>query len=112
MNIGKPSIRKRHKIIVNEETGEPETLRYTKSIIRPKVIQQYFEYFSALDNNNQLRQGTLAFHLHWPTRKWWHRLFSTILGVIITDAYYMYTYTVSQYEEETNIMTYIRFVDI
>ncbi len=31
---------------------------------------------------------------------------------MITDAYYMYKYTVNQYEEEKNIMTYIRIVDI
>jgi len=57
------------------------------------------------------RQGVLSFHTHWPTRKWWHRLFSTLLGIMITDAYYMYRYDVKDFAAEDNIMTYIKFVD-
>jgi len=66
----------------------------------------------AVDGANRKRQGDLAFHKHWPTRTWWHRLFSTFYGIMITDAYYMYKYSVKDIEEDYNIISYLRFCDI
>ena len=43
-----------------------------------------------IDIHDHYRQGIIAFHLHWQTRTWWHRLFSSIYGIIITDAYFLY----------------------
>jgi len=65
-----------------------------------------------IDQHNRRRQGDLAFHKHWPTKNWWHRLFSTLYGIIITDAYLMYKYSVKDFEEEKDIMSILRFCDL
>jgi len=81
---GTDSLRPRSKI----ENGV--TKRYNVSVPRPLAIQEMFDSFSAIDDHDHLRQGSLAFHNHWPTKTWWHRLFSTLLGIIITDAFQLY----------------------
>jgi len=75
------------------------------------MIEQYFENFGTIDHNDRKRQGDLAFHLNWPTRTWWHRLFSTIYGVIITDAYYMYKFENKDYLEANEKLPFIKFCD-
>lgn len=56
---------------------------------RPQVVSDLFEHFSVIDYHDRLiASGVLAvgdcvgYH-----HKWWHRLFATLLGMIVTDAY-------------------------
>jgi hypothetical protein len=57
---------------------------------RPKVVEQLFSGFSAIDVHDHYRQGSLAFETHWQTRTWWHRVFGSLLGMIMTDAFLLY----------------------
>ncbi len=76
------------------------------------MVELYHVNMGAVDQHNRKRQGDLAFHTHWPTRTWWHRVFSTFYGIMITDAYFMYRYSMKAIEEENKIMSYIKFCDI
>jgi hypothetical protein len=87
---GAPSLRPRHRKIVVD--NEEQTEKYWKSIPRPHMIELMFSGFAAIDINDHLRQGSISFHTHWLTPNWWHRMYSTILGVIITNSFMLYIY--------------------
>jgi len=55
-------------------------------------VELFFSHFSVIDVHDHLRQGSLAIENFWYTHKWWHRVFGTILGIIITNAFYCYRY--------------------
>lgn len=93
-------------------SNKPKTSIYNKVISRPKMVEQYFENFGSVDHNDRKRQGDLAFHMHWSTRTWWHRLFSTLYGVMITDAYYMYKYENKDLLEAKEILPFMKFCDV
>ena len=85
---GSDMIRQRHqRTILN---GEEFTERIEKRIKRPAIIENFYECFSAVDIHDHLRQGSLRMEEAWKTKKWWHRIFSTVLGIIFTDCYLAY----------------------
>jgi hypothetical protein len=63
---------------------------YQKTVKRPVMVEQVYMYFSSIDIHNHYRQGTLALEESWGTHTWWHRLLATVLGIVVTDAYFMY----------------------
>ena len=81
--------RKRSTKKFSEELNEYITEKKDVSLPAPKVIKTLFTWFPKVDVHDHLRQGFLAFHETWSTLNWWHRLYSNILGIIITDAYYI-----------------------
>lgn len=85
---GAASVRKRHKIVVID--GEETTIRRDKLIKRPKMIEDFFEFFSVIDVHDHLRQGSLRMEEAWKTKNWVHRLFATMFGIILTDCYLAY----------------------
>ncbi|OWY95099.1 hypothetical protein PHMEG_00034987, partial [Phytophthora megakarya] len=87
---GTDSVRPRHRLINRE--GIYETLRYEKVISRPQMMELFFSKFSTIDIHDHYRQGSLAIEREWITRNWTHRLFSTILGMVVVDAYLAYRY--------------------
>ncbi len=105
------SIRKRHRVIIDKDTGIKLTLKYLKPIPRPNMVELYHVNMGAVDQHNRKRQGDLAIHTHRPTRTWWHRVFSTFYGIMITDTYFMYSYSMKAIKEENKIMIYIKFCD-
>ena len=68
----------------DDAIGTEVVIRYTK---RPKVVEDYFDCAKVIDIANHMRQGGLALEQAWKTQKWEHRLYSTLLGMIETDAY-------------------------
>ncbi len=56
----------------------------------------FFQHFSCIDVHDHLRQGSLKLEESWKTRNWWHRIFATVLGVIVTDCYYAYKMTMTR----------------
>ena len=68
----------------DDAVGTEVVIKYTK---RPKVVEDYFDCAKVIDIANHMRQGGLALEQAWKTQKWEHRLFSTLLGMIETDAY-------------------------
>jgi hypothetical protein len=85
---GTPCQKVRH--ILNIDGGRRETIRGTINVPRPKVVEMMFDSFSTIDVHDHYRQGSLAMEESWQTRTWWHRVFSSIFGIIITDAYFAY----------------------
>ncbi len=56
------------------------------------MIEEFFSCFSQIDIHDHYRQGSLQIEKSWITQKWYHRLFATLLGVSITDAFLAYKY--------------------
>jgi hypothetical protein len=100
----------RHKI--KEVNGVCELDERSYSIKVPQMVHMFFEYFNAVDSHNQLRQGSLAMERNWLTHTWWHRVFATILGITVVDAYKAYKHEFNQrgslLEEP---VTFLEFVD-
>ena len=104
---GNPSIRPRDRIdLVN---GNRTTVHYERVVKRPKMVEQIYTYFSAIDIHNHYRQGTLALEETWGTHCWWHRIFSTILGMIATDAYFMYRLEFDNVEHDQSRLSFLDF---
>jgi len=80
----------RHKTI--ERNGKFETSERTYNIKQPQMVKLLFERFGAVDSHNQLRQGILELEREWLTHHWFQRVFATMFGIIVTDAYYAYKY--------------------
>lgn len=53
----------------------------------PSVFETLFLNLPKIDIHDHLRQGTLALEKSWATHSWAKRVFSTVLGMSITDAY-------------------------
>lgn len=85
-----PSERTRHLLeVVN---GVPQGVRRTIVVPRPMVVKDYFDSFPAIDIHDHHRQGTLGIERRWQTETWWHRLFGTLWGIMIVNAYLVYRF--------------------
>jgi hypothetical protein len=102
---GNDSTRERHEIV--SVAGLATTQIIKKVVMQPQMIENFFEYFSCIDIHDHLRQGSLRLEESWKTKTWWHRIFSTILGIIVTDCFYAHKYTNTHRE----VLTYTEFVD-
>jgi hypothetical protein len=91
---GNDSVRTRHKKI--ERNGVYETVRYSKRIPRPQMVELFFSKFSTIDIHNHYRQGSLKMEKQWQTQSWYLRIFTTIFGTIVVDAYLAYRYEKTQ----------------
>ena len=68
------------------------------------MVEDFYECFSVIDVHDHIRQGSLGFEREWYTKVWWHRLFATIYGMCIVDAYLAY-----KYEMECQFLPYLPF---
>ena len=99
-----PSRRKRHRrVIVNNEY---ETRVSYKEVPRPSLVEEFYSCFSAIDVHDHYRQGSLEMERNWVTRKWYHRIFTTILGICIVDAFYAYKLEMKQAGKDPRDFTY------
>jgi hypothetical protein len=87
---GEPVIKKRHRLI--NTNGITRTEMYEKTVRRPLQVEHLFKYFSVIDVHDHYRQGSLRLEKAWVTKKWWHRIVCTILGMSVTDAFLAYRY--------------------
>jgi len=81
----------RSKRVLDDE-GLWTTFNYVKNTDWPSVVKNLYRYFSVIDIHDHYRQGILALEIYNKTKTWWHRVMSTVLGMIFTDAYFMYRY--------------------
>ena len=82
------------KLVYNVDTGKKEQLRF----LRLNQINRYNNSMGEVDIADQLR-GSYRFN-HWlRNRKWWWSLLFWGLGVILTNAYIVYT----TYNEEEGV---------
>lgn len=84
---GHPHRRKRYDIVDGEVQGI-----IVKEVPRPMIAEEYFDGAQMIDVHNHLRQSSINLEDTWRTKKWYHRMFATVFGMIITDAYLMYKY--------------------
>lgn len=101
--LGEPQIVPRCRVIVNIE-GTLENQYYLRETPCPKIANEIFSAFKIIDVHYHYRQGILKLEQSWKSQSWWQRLFSTLLSVIATDAYFMYRhefslYNVSEFEQ-------------
>lgn len=79
-----------------------------------KVVRTLFEYFPKIDIHDHYRQGSLAFHQKWPTKTWWHRLYSNLLGMLVVDAYFIYLHEWKKFtsgDTTFDSLTFPMFID-
>jgi hypothetical protein len=85
---GNPSIK--YKYVHTQVQGRRQVRKHEVQVAKPRVVEEYFDGFSAVDIHDHYRQGSLAMEESWCTKTWWHRLFSSLFGMIVTDAYFAY----------------------
>ena len=85
---GNPHGKRRWREVESEEhEGTEVYFHYTK---RPKLVEHYFDSAKIIDVHNHARQSGLSLETAWGTQRWDHRVLSTLLGIIETDAYHMW----------------------
>ena len=62
-------------------------MRYIASL---QVISLYFKYFNVVDVHNLSRQAGLSLEKKWATEDCYFRSYSTILGMILRDAWKLF----------------------
>ena len=75
--------------------GKPYEVRYndeygnvvSRFIDRPQIIADYYEDSNVIDVHNQVRQSIIGLERNWVTQDGFFRIFTTILGMILTDAW-------------------------
>ena len=77
-----------------------------KEVPRPSLVEEFYSCFSAIDVHDHYRQGSLEMERNWVTRKWYHRIFTTILGICIVDAFYAYKLEMKQAGKDPRDFTY------
>lgn len=105
---GADSIRLRHQVVCLNGVDVTQTTE--KSIPRPHVMEIFFQHFSCIDIHDHLRQGSLRLEESWKTRNWWHRIFATVFGVIVTDCYY--AYKMNNTRSHLPVVQYAEFVEM
>ena len=58
---------------------------HMREVARPAVVSEYFEASPRIDNQNQSRQHDLALEEKWDTQCGWFRLWTTLIGMTVTD---------------------------
>jgi hypothetical protein len=77
------------------EPGVPYEARFpdkygnvcTRHVARPQVISTYFKYSNCVDLHNQVRQHSLALEKKWITQDCYFRLYTTHIGMNLTDTW-------------------------
>jgi hypothetical protein len=93
--------------------GEPYRARFlddhdnliSRPVDRPELISTYFQRSNGIDKHNQARQFELRLEKHWRTHNAWFRLVTTMIGVIVTDAWkgYKHAFQGHQIDEELTL---------
>ena len=93
------------------------TQQISKSTPITSIPYDYFSNAQKIDVHNHRRQGVLAVERNIATRNWIVRFISTIIGIIMVDAYMMYKLENDVEQQEINgfqipkILTFQNFVE-
>ncbi len=69
-----------------------------------------YAVFNKIDVHDHYRQGILELERNWHTKCWWHRLFGTIIGMIVTDSYLAYRYDyLRRYRDDSGLLPFKSF---
>jgi hypothetical protein len=77
----------RQRFQYNEQTGK--MYRTERRVKRSRLAQDYFENATSIDLHNRYR-AHFGLELTLKTRSWEKRMFSALLGMVLTNAYLMY----------------------
>jgi hypothetical protein len=94
--LGKEKIVYQTRRRLNEDEGVWYNERGKKTVRRPTVVDEGMQYFGAVDYNDRFRQGYLNWENSWPTKRLWVRVFTTVLGIICTNAFFAYEMEMSR----------------
>ncbi len=91
------------------EPGQPYIAKFRnrdgklvkKHIAPPKVLVQFFGVANVIDVHNHIRQGTLRLEKRWRTEDCWFRLFTTMIGIILTDCWLGYKHAIKLAERRS-----------
>ncbi len=65
------------------ENGE----KIHRDVGRPEVITMYYSIAGVIDHHNHSWQGVLALEKKWLMRNGWFCIFTTMIGIVVTDAW-------------------------
>ena len=82
-----PLTRRREQLHVQDDLYW--TVPVETYVPRSVLVSNYFDYMNRVDRHDRLRQDLLGLERVWLTKNWEHRLFATLLGICVVDAYLM-----------------------
>ena len=71
---------------------------YYKSVPRTELIKTYFDHAGAIDRHNRVRMAGVRLERVVKTKSWWRRVMWSVMGIIITDAFYAMKLEGTDYE--------------
>ena len=74
-------------------------------------MTRFFYYSPKIDNHNQMRQGELALEEAWVTQNCWFRLYTTLIGMEVTDMHLAVRHAAA-HASEYKSLTIKKFADI
>ena len=91
--------------------GKPYEARWTdrhgnvhsRLVPRPEIISTFFEHNNKIDMHNQARQADLQLEKDWKTHNPYFRLITTLLGMVVTDCWKGYRYSLNSRNPEKEI---------
>lgn len=90
---------------IQEVEGENPPIR------EPRLLEEMRRYSHAIDDNNNMRQGIQKIEENWKTQRFEVRIFSTIFGMILANAFLCYGYEQQLYHAGEETLTYHKFLD-
>jgi hypothetical protein len=93
------------------EPGEPYEARWAdkhgnthcRKIARPSVISRYFVRSNCIDTHNHARQSELKLEKKWVTTDGYFRIFTTVLGMTVIDAWKAYKHHINYRNVDKNM---------
>lgn len=105
---GKPVKRYSWSLYYSLKTLKIYPVKQSRDVERSDVVARDFDNFHWIDVIDHLRQGILRLHEFWQTHSFLLRVWATILGIIFTDAYFVWL-KINQLKPQDN--PYIDFID-
>jgi hypothetical protein len=100
---GVPGMTSIHERVRYRMKEDGTTERFIKSTPIDLITQEYFKYANKIDVHNHRRQGEVELERVIHTHSWSLRLASTILGIVLVDAYMMYKYELESESREQQL---------
>ena len=66
-----------------------------RTVPRPEIVGKYYSMNGGIDVHNNMRQGDLALEKHWVTHNGYFRIFTTLIGICVTDAFNLLKYRIA-----------------
>jgi hypothetical protein len=104
---GDPLVVKRTRLYDDPILDMTTTDTILRTTARPALVGWLFKFVGCIDFHDRLRQGYLRMEVAWLTTNWWHRLFSTLFAMLLTNAFRAYVY-----ESESYAVQHLTFFDV